>query len=138
MNPPKVRFLRDMSCCRLSRVEVGLRCKQPQQLCCAWHHAAELAKAKGFVVLQQFAAHLLEFWPLSDVFFVFSGAGQLSALALVCAHRWAQLPDGAARSAYREEVVRAAQVYRVECGPDRPAAFVATFDVLCEAATGRH
>lgn len=84
--------------------------------------------------LQAFAVHLLGFWPLCDVLFAFAAGRQLSALATVCAERWRQLPDSASRSAYRSEVVSAARTYEAECGPDNPAAFVATFDVLCEAA----
>lgn len=134
VKPPSVRFERDMRCCRPSREAVGLDCARPQQLCCAWAYVERIAREKGFVSLKAFAVHLLAFWPLSDVFFAFAAGRQMSALAAVCADRWQQMPDSASRDAYRAELVSAARVYRAECGPDNPAAFVATFHVLCEAA----
>lgn len=87
--------------------------------------------------LRVFAQHLLGFWSLCDVFWIFAAAGQMSALAEICCERWTSLPDATARAAYRAEVINATQVYRAECGPDNPAAFMATFDVLCEAAAVR-
>lgn len=132
-----VSFRPDMACCKSTREATGRSCAQPYQLVCAWHAACGLADDKGLRGLSDFAQHLLGFWPLRDVFWVFAAAGQMSALAQICCARWAQMPDGAARAAYRSEVVAATQAYRVECGPDNPAAFVATFDVLCEAASVR-
>ncbi|CAG9184217.1 hypothetical protein CURE108131_25055 [Cupriavidus respiraculi] len=137
MTPVQIRFARDMRCCRSARSELGLACAQPRQLCCAWWHVERIAHAKGLPVLKEFAEHLLGFWPLCDVFYAFAAGKQMSALALACVERWLQMPDDEARAAYRSQVVVATQVYRTECGPDNPAAFVATFDVLCGAAQQR-
>ncbi|KWR80337.1 hypothetical protein RN01_19070 [Cupriavidus sp. SHE] len=126
-----------MSCCKSAREAIGMSCAQPYRLCCAWHVASGVAREKGLRGLTAFASHLLGFWPLSDVFWVFQAAGQMSALALVCQERWKQMPDDAARAAYRAEISAATQVYRCEAGPLNPAAFLSTFDVLCEAASVR-
>jgi hypothetical protein len=126
-----------MTCCKPLRVSAGLGCARPRQLCCAWHHADWLAEEKGLRGLDAFARHLLDFWPLCDVYWVFAAAGQMSALAVICRERWLQMPDQTARAAYRAEVAAATQAYREVAGPPNAAAFVATFDVLCEAASVR-
>ncbi|MFS8930965.1 hypothetical protein [Cupriavidus taiwanensis] len=133
----EVRFRPDMACCKSTREAIGLPCQRDAQRCCAWHHACRLAPDKGMRGLRAFAQHLLGFWPLQDVFWIFAAAGQMSALAEICCEHWVRMPDAAARAAYRAEVIAATLTYRVECGPDNPAAFVATFDVLCEAAGER-
>lgn len=133
----EIRFRPDMSCCKSTREAIGLSCARPYQMCCAWHYASGVARDKGLRGLTAFAKHLLGFWPLCDVFWVFQAAGQMSALAMVCQERWKQISDDAARAAYRAEISVATRVYRFEVGPLKPAAFLATFDVLCEAADGR-
>lgn len=133
----EIRFRPDMSCCKSTREAIGLSCARPYQLCCAWHAASGIARDKGLRGLAAFAKHLLGFWPFCDVFWVFQAAGQMSALALVCQERWKQMPDEAARAAYRAEISAAMQVYRCEVGVLNPPAFLATFDVLCEAASTR-
>jgi hypothetical protein len=120
----EIRFQRDMPCCKSTRVQAGMHCARRDQLCCAWCHVAGLAQAKGLAGLQSFAAHLLGFWPVSEVFWVFSR--QMSALALVCAARYAEMPSGAVRDGYRADLAAATS-------PE----FVATFDVLCEPAAAR-
>ncbi|CAG2129236.1 hypothetical protein [Cupriavidus numazuensis] len=119
-------FWRDMSCCKSTRAGMGRACDRGSQLSCAWHWLERVRKPKGLQALQAFARDLLEFWPLSDVFWVFNAGGEMSALALVCAARSASMPAGAAREAYRAALVAATS-------PE----FVATFDVLCEAASVR-
>lgn len=133
----EIRFERDMPCCKSTRVVIGASCSHERQLCCAWHHAGRLADAKGRRGLDAFARHLLGIWPLADVFWVFAAAGQMSTLAEICGERWRALPEGDARAAYRADLVAATLVYRAELEALNPQAFVATFDVLCEAASGR-
>lgn len=122
----EVVFWRDMSCCKSTRAGIGLACDRASQLCCAWHYLERVRRPKGLPALQAFARDLLEFWPLAHVFFVFNAGGEMSALALVCAARFASMPAGAAREAYRADLAAATS-------PE----FAATFDVLCEAATTR-
>lgn len=122
----EVVFWRDMSCCKSTRAGIGLACDHGGQLGCAWHYLVRVRKPKGLPALQAFARDLLEFWSLADVYWVFNAGGEMSALALVCAARCASLPAGAAREAYRAEIESATS-------PE----FVATFDVLCEAASAR-
>jgi hypothetical protein len=133
----EVRFRPEMACCKSTREAIGMSCAKPDRMCCAWHHACRLAADKGMRGLRAFAQHLLGFWPLCDVFWIFAAAGQMSALAEICCERWVRMPDAAARAAYRAEVADATQVYRVESGPDNADAFLLTFDVLCEAAAVR-
>lgn len=133
----EIRFERDMPCCKSTRVAIGATCRHGMQLCCAWHYAERVAEAKGRRGLDAFAQHLLGFWSLADAFWVFAAAGQMSTLAEICKERWLALPDGEARAAYRAEVVAATLAYRAEVGALNPPAFVATFDVLCEAASAR-
>lgn len=121
----EVVFLRDMSCCKSTRA--GMRaCDRGSQLCCAWHHLERVRRPKGLPSLQAFARDLLEFWSISEVFWIFNAAGETSALALVCVTCSASMPAGAVRDAYRADLVAATS-------PE----FVATFDVLCEAASAR-
>lgn len=133
----EIVFRQDMTCCKSTRVASGLTCRRPVQMCCARRHACGIADDKGLRGLDTFARHLLGFWPLSSVFWVFATAGQMSALAEICRERWTQMPDEAARAAYRAEVMAAVNVCRAEAGPYNSAAFVATFDFLCAAASAR-
>lgn len=128
-----IRFHPDMTCCRSTRVSVDLVCQHSGHLCCARRRAQELA-LKGASSLDAFARHLLTFWSLRDVFYVFAGAGQMSTLALICKERWLQLPDSG-RIAYRAEVAIATN--RIETGPYNSLAFILTFDFLCETASAR-
>ena len=122
----EVVFWRDMSCCKSTRAGIGLACDRGTQLSCAWHYLERARRPKGLPSLQAFARDLLEFWSVSEVFWIFNAAGEMSALALVCVTRCASMPAGAARDAYRADLVAATS-------PE----FVATFDVLCEAASAR-
>ena len=130
----EIRFQRDMTCCKSTRVSVELGCPRAVHLCCAVHRADEIAGVKGGSGLDAFARHLLTFWTLRDVFYVFAGAGQMSTLAQICKERWLQLPDSG-RIAYRAEVASATN--RIETGPYNPPAFMLTFDLLCETASAR-
>lgn len=133
----EVRFRSGMACCKSTRDSLGMACSRPIQMCCAWHHACRIGADKGPRGLSAFATHLLGIWPLSEVFWVFFAAGQISTLAQICCDRWAQLPDSSSRSAYRSEIEAATLVYRIGTGHDSQGAFLATFDVLCEAASVR-
>lgn len=115
-----------MTCCKAGRVSVGLACKAEIQWCCAWHHISLHVKPKGMKPLQAFAEHLLGFWPLHAVHWVFNAAGETSSLALVCVRRLHSLPTQDARNAYREEVASSTS-------PE----FFACFLVLHEAAIAR-
>ncbi|OAI63558.1 hypothetical protein RSP795_07280 [Ralstonia solanacearum] len=121
------RFHADMSCCRPSRVSVGLACQRPYQQCCAVHYIRSALRQRGEKSLIQFADHLLSAcgWPLGETFFSFSAAGEMSSLAVVCAKRWRAISSAADRAAYRNQI-------RADTSPE----FVATFDVLCEADAG--
>lgn len=121
-----VVFWRDMSCCKSTRAGLGLACDRGGQLGCAWHYLERVRRPKGLSALTAFARDLLEFWPLSDVFWIFNAGGEITALALVCVERFASTPAGGAREAYRAEIAAATS-------PE----FAATFDVLCEAASAR-
>jgi len=130
----EIRFQSDMTCCKSTRVSAELVCRHAVQLCCARRRAEEIAEVKGGSGLDAFARHLLGFWTLRDVFYVFAGAGQMSTLAQICKERWLQLPDSG-RIAYRAEVATATN--RMETGPYNPPAFMLTFDLLCETAPVR-
>lgn len=123
-----------MTCCKSTRVWAGLACRHAVQLACARRRASEIALVKGGKGLDAFARHLLTFWTLRDVFYVFAGAGQMSTLAQICKERWLQL-SGSDRIAYRAEVAIATD--RIETGPYNPRAFMLTFDLLCETASER-
>lgn len=138
------RFIADMQCCKPARVEVGLACPRKYQLCCAWHHIEDIAAThrdsdRTLRLLRLLAIRLLGdcAWPLAEVFWSFQAAAQLSALATVCAERWASLPTGEGRAAYAAEVVDATAVYRAETRPHMAAAFISTFHHLCAAAIER-
>ncbi|WP_029043358.1 hypothetical protein [Cupriavidus sp. WS] len=137
------RFAPDMLCCKPARATAGLVCERRYQLGCAWRNAERIAQVapadRAWRALQAFASHLLGecAWPLSHVFWSFQAAGQLSALAQVCAQRWCAIPTKEGRAAYAAEVAAATAAYRVETGAHMAAAFLSTFHVLCEAATAR-
>jgi hypothetical protein len=131
----QISFQRDMQCCKPARCGLGMACTRPYQLCCASLHLQASLAQKGLPALKAFAAHLLGFWPASEVFYVFATGRQMSALAIVCAERWAQIPGADARAEYRADLVGATQVRAFESGRDNAAAFVATFDCLCEAGS---
>lgn len=130
----EIRFEPDMTCCKSTRVWAGLTCRHAVHMSCACRQASAIALLRGGKGLDPFARHLLTFWPLGDVFYVFAGAGQMSTLALICKERWLQLP-ASGRAAYRAEVAIATN--RIETGPYNPDAFMATFDLLCETASER-
>ncbi|MDR3382293.1 hypothetical protein [Cupriavidus basilensis] len=132
----EISFQADMTCCKSTRISAGLTCRHAVHMSCACRQAGAIALAKGGRGLDAFARHLLVFWPLCDVYWVFAGAGQMSTLAEICKERWLQLP-AAARGAYRDEVAAATAKFRVECGSHNPSAFMATFDLLCETAMER-
>lgn len=125
--PETPRFYAEMTCCKPARVSVGLACKRPYQQCCAWHHIRLAVRHRGEKALVQFAEHLLSAcgWTVGEVFFSFNAAGETSSLAVVCARRWRAIQSAADRAAYRNQI-------RTDTSPE----FVATFDVLCEAAAG--
>ncbi|QYY30323.1 hypothetical protein K2O51_23425 [Cupriavidus pinatubonensis] len=122
----EIVFWRDMNCCKSTRAGMSLACDHGSQLCCAWHHLERVRKPKGLPALQAFARDLLQFWPLSDVFWIFNAGAEMSALALVCVARCVSMPAGAAREAYRADLV-------ASTSPE----FTATFDVLYGAAGAR-
>ncbi|WP_426990308.1 hypothetical protein ACKI2N_001895 [Cupriavidus sp. 30B13] len=132
-----------MQCCKMERAAAGLACERRYQLACAWRNVERIADAapaeRAWRALQAFASHLLGecAWPLAHVFWSFQAAGQLSALAQVCAERWRAIPTKEGRAAYAAEVAAAAVAYRVETGAYMAAAFLSTFHVLCEATTAR-
>lgn len=122
----EISFQRNMTCCKAGRVSVGLDCKPAYQWCCAWHHIGLHVKPKGMKALQAFAEHLLGFWPLHAVHWVFNAAGETSALALVCVRHFMALSTQDERNAYQAEV-------STSTSPE----FLSCFHVLCEAASRR-
>lgn len=129
--PPKfepLRFVLDMPCCKPWRVAAGFQCERAIQQCCAWQHLVCSLKARGEKPLRAFAIQLLGTcgWPINQVHWAFSAAGETSVLARISAERCAAMQTQIERDRYRS-------VLAVSTSPE----FVATFDVLYQAVLGR-